>query len=130
MGDTAADFRRRGVEFFYTNGQPGMRCTSAALRDAVQREIARRVLALADWSPGMVTRLGGLPPRAPRYGLCDCCDDAFGPLPATHPTGEFDGPRFGPPRAPHPTGDYRSGWCELCTAAVRRVLRARGTPET
>lgn len=110
MGDTAADFRRRGVEFFYAGGKPGMRCGKPAVRDAVQREIARRVLALTDWSPGMLTRLAGLPARAPRQGFCDCCDDAFGPL----------------PDVPHPTGDYRGGWCELCTDAIRRTLRARG----
>ncbi len=110
MADTAADFQLRGVEFFHAGGKPGLRCKTPAVRDAVMREIARRVLALSDWSPGMVARLAGLPTQPSRRGVCDCCDDAFGPL----------------PDVPHPTGDYRGGWCELCTAAVRSAMRARG----
>ena len=102
---TALDLTRAGVEFRRDahNTIVGLRGPKSLCEEAAQ-EITRRAARMRDVIPTIdaVLPLLVIAARAPeaRSGQCSSCAD--------------------------PMADHRSGQCELCEAALRKVLQALG----
>jgi hypothetical protein len=91
---TELSLRRRGMEFYYSNGIPSVRGQSKLIA-AMREEIARREKLFHDaYEPHTIVRITTKP--IPRFGHCMTCGDEM--------------------------ESHKSGMCYLCISAWKKVV--------